>query len=256
MDLKIVEKVLNHKSIPAINRETGLDFCIYKSLHEVKMEILQEACSERYVRICITEEDQMEAIINYYETYTEDQKNIINIIHKHNLVAKPLKPELIEEDQQEDQQDQQEVVSSEILEESKDILEESKIILEANAKDKNIDLKDLFGLLDKLAMCPDFSSLQELSESFNKVGFEIQENNNKIMLCLAKEKELKIFENYMLLGTGNDPNRELSSRFIECLIKFIKKTALSTIPDQSEPEKNWQQTQVGIYGDAIREDQK
>lgn len=256
MDLKIVEKVLNHKSIPAINRETGLDIDIYKSLHEVKMEILQEACIERSVEMCISDEDQIETIIHGCKAYTEEQEKFITLIHKHGLVAKPLEPELIEEDYQEDHQEEIADSGSEISEESKNILEESKIIMEANEVNKNINLKDLLSLFDKLAMCPDFSSLQQLSESFNKVGFEIKENNNKVMLCLVNEKELKIFENYMLIGISTDPNKELSSRFIECLIKFIRKTAISEMPEQPEPEKNWQQTQVGIYGDAIREDQK
>jgi hypothetical protein len=102
-------------------------------------------------------------------------------------------------------------------------------------------------------MCPDFSSLYELEDDFNKVGMTIRPTASKRMVVCVVEnnrpKTGKIFEDYMFVGQVNKQNEELSSRFVECLLKFIRKSASAPVKVEN-PDRTWEQGAMP-YGKAV-----
>lgn len=69
-----------------------------------------------------------------------------------------------------------------------------------------------------------------MEEEFNKVGLTICVSVNKRMvLCTIDEdnkpKVSKILEDYMFIGSENNPDKVLEERLVNCLISFIEKVA-------------------------------
>lgn len=109
-------------------------------------------------------------------------------------------------------------------------------------------------IIDKILMCPDYSSLYFMEEDFNKLGMTIaQSNNQRVMLCSIDEdnrpKNTKIFEDYMFIGSSAKPDTELTARLAECIVQFIKKAA-GAPKSISKDKKNWLQG-LATYGEAF-----
>jgi len=293
MDLKVLEEILKCKSVPAINRVAGTDLKSEDYFIEgAKKKFIEDACKAHNVELCDSVEDTVLTIVESQE-YNDNQARIRDILYPHGHYIKPLKPHKIEEynDEQDSEPVLKEQKIPRVLSESKiedpydagpcpkcgkhaistwrhpgapvtcenahlwfrntDILaespSESRIIEEANED----DVEDI---VNKIKMCPDYSSLYYLEEDFNRLGMTIAQTNNKrVILCAIgennKPKNTKIFEDYMFVGSATNPDIEISNRVAECLVQFIKKTA-SGPKKLSKSDKHWLDG-LAPYGDAV-----
>lgn len=250
MDLTILKNVLNSNSVPKINRTAGTTFSIDIPIERVKTEIIEHACKHNNVILCESVEDQILAIVESKPIYTAKQEELINLLQTHGYSAIAGQPDIKEDD-------------SKLVRESRKILSESADrTLDATEIHKEIQESDEIDnfaskVIEKLQMCPDFSSLMFLEEDFNNVGLAIHKSNNSnVMLCTISEdgkpQNDKIFENYMIIGSEKTSNIMLTDRFVECIVKFVKKVAsTSNVVKSDTPD--WQKN-VASYGYAIGSD--
>lgn len=89
-------------------------------------------------------------------------------------------------------------------------------------------------VLHKISQCLDFQNLYALEEDFNKVGLTIQTTSkNRMILCkLRKGKPLaeKVIDDFIFIGTLDNPTRELSENMAEKISDFVRN-------NQSKPDK-------------------
>jgi len=97
MDLDKLKQILKCSKITDINRISGLQYNVLYSPVSAKTEILKEECSRRYVKLCESKDEEIEAIINPTNFYNEEQKDLIDVLYSNNIIAIPLEPEIKEE---------------------------------------------------------------------------------------------------------------------------------------------------------------
>lgn len=250
MDLKILKSVLEAKSVPTINRLTNRNYNLHEPIEIARTSVINEACEHYNVLLCESDADSIIASLEYKTTFTEDQEKIISLLYKHGYNAVSLEPELKESESDSN--------CSKPIKESKVITESSEKLINTEEIHKEIEESDEIEinkslLIEKLQMCPYFSSLMMLEKDFNKVGLSINESNNSnVLLCVLNEdgspKNEEIFKDFMVLGSNNN-DIVLTDRIIECIIKFINKVA-TTAKSKKDIDKNWN-SGPAPYGDAV-----
>lgn len=263
MDLKVLEEALQCTSVPSLNRVAGTSYQSKDYFIEgAKKELVKEACKNHDVELCSDEEDEVLTILEGFANYNSNQAKIRDLLYKYGYSVKPIKVSTIKE--YEDINNE----STPIIKESKPtkiILENAEESLdgpcpEYGSKDTHNKIlteaqpDDIEDILNKISMCPDYSSLYYMEEEFNKLGMTIaQANNKKVMLCSIgddnKPKNTKIFEDYIFIGSVSNPDAELSNRFVECLTQFVKKAAKA--PKFIENKEKYWLEGLAPYGEVL-----
>lgn len=205
MDLKVLEKILECNSIPMINRIAGTSYDSDRFFVEgVKIDIIRDVCTENDLVLCETKEDEVLSILKENICYTNNQRTLQQILYKHGYHTKSLPPEMISCENISSINEDRTAKKSEIIRENKDTVI------------NNIVSR----VVEKIQMCPDYSSLFLMEDDLNEIGMSINNSNNNIII--RRSNGNKIIEDYIPISLVNNQHDELNDKIVECLIKFIK----------------------------------
>ena len=97
MNIETIKKLLKERTVPSINRMIGSSYRLDSDVKQVKLDILRDECNSRYMKLCEDDVDRMMVILEDETPITDEQRELLDVLHEVGEVAKMLKPPVIEE---------------------------------------------------------------------------------------------------------------------------------------------------------------
>lgn len=97
MNISDISNLLSCTRITDVNRLSGRNYDTHFYHKEAIKQIINDECTKRYVKLCETKDEEIEAILESKECYNNDQKDLIDVLYENNIVAIPLEPEIKED---------------------------------------------------------------------------------------------------------------------------------------------------------------